>query len=352
MMASSIILEYIAPSLGVLVGNYMWLAPYQDIKVALQRGTLNQLNPLPWVFMLGNCIGWVTYGVLQQNVFVFCGNIFGLFLSVWFNLAASKLLYHENAANIGFVPVPIMQGPEEAVTTQERAAAVVGQEEAEAGSIPTTESADTTVATPVMPHLKVPRHDYYALGIVMVWVALLSILGFVTSLTQDQRQFVVGIAANINLLYFYAAPLSTIALVLKTRSTASIHTKTMVVNTTNGCFWAAYGFAVQDYFIYVPNGLGALVGLVQIVLFLVFRSSSSSSSSSSTKESSVSADATTAAECALVPVSMNDDKEVQLDVEAPQSAATLLTTPILEDAIETGEPTVLVLPASGEIKDR
>jgi solute carrier family 50 protein (sugar transporter) len=44
----------------------------------------------------------------------------------------------------------------------------------------------------------------------------------------------------------------------------------MCTNTLNGIFWAAYGLAILDPFIYVPNGLGAVLGTVQILLCVIF----------------------------------------------------------------------------------
>jgi hypothetical protein len=58
--------------------------------------------------------------------------------------------------------------------------------------------------------------------------------------------------------------------VLKTRNSRSIHVPTMVTNTANGAFWCAYGFAVQDYLIGGPNGVGAFLGGIQIVLCVLF----------------------------------------------------------------------------------
>ena len=43
-----------------------------------------------------------------------------------------------------------------------------------------------------------------------------------------------------------------------------------MTNTFNGAFWAAYGLAVQNWFIAVPNLLGASLGGVQALLCLVF----------------------------------------------------------------------------------
>ena len=45
------------------------------------------------------------------------------------------------------------------------------------------------------------------------------------------------------------------------------------MNTANAVFWTAFGFGVMDWFIIVPNGLGAVLGGVQMVLRVIVPSS-------------------------------------------------------------------------------
>jgi uncharacterized protein with PQ loop repeat len=77
---------------------------------------------------------------------------------------------------------------------------------------------------------------------------------------------IVGYCVNVNLFFFYGAPLISIVKVLKERNSAPIHLGTMITNTLNSTFWTAYGFAILDGFIFIPNGIGAMLGFVQIVL--------------------------------------------------------------------------------------
>lgn len=63
-----------------------------------------------------------------------------------------------------------------------------------------------------------------------------------------------GFTSNAILLIYYAAPLSTIFTVIKTRSSASLHLPLCIMNTINGVLWLIYGLALKDYFIWVPNG--------------------------------------------------------------------------------------------------
>jgi solute carrier family 50 protein (sugar transporter) len=75
------------------MANIMFASPIKDLQKAVKKGDLGDLNPTPWAFMLGNCLGWVTYGILLQNLWIFFGNAPGFIISVWLNLGAVKLLY-------------------------------------------------------------------------------------------------------------------------------------------------------------------------------------------------------------------------------------------------------------------
>ena len=125
-----------------------------------------------------------------------------------------------------------------------------------------TVTAQTTTMAPT-------SHEQMVIGNVIIWTVIISIISLV-DMTQRTRELIVGVIANINQLFFYGAPLSTIAQVLKERNSASIHIWTMVTNTANCCFWASYGLALQDPIVYVASGLGALLSFVQIVLVISF----------------------------------------------------------------------------------
>ncbi len=72
------------------------------------------------------------------------------------------------------------------------------------------------------------------------------------------------------LLIYYAAPLSVLAKVLSTKSSASLHWPLSVMSCVNGALWVSYGLAVDDVFIYGPNAVGATLGLVQLALVGIF----------------------------------------------------------------------------------
>lgn len=66
-----------------------------DLRRALKKGRLDELNPIPWAVMTGNCLGWAAYGYYTKDPFVLGANLPGIVLSLWLNLGASKLQYCE-----------------------------------------------------------------------------------------------------------------------------------------------------------------------------------------------------------------------------------------------------------------
>ena len=57
---------------------------------------------------------------------------------------------------------------------------------------------------------------------------------------------------------------------LRTRPSATIHAPIMVMNTSNSSFWCVYTLFQNDPWQCVPNGIGSVVGLVQISLACAF----------------------------------------------------------------------------------
>jgi solute carrier family 50 protein (sugar transporter) len=284
--ASEIVLEYVCPGAGTITAMLMWVAPWKDVQQATARGRLDDLNPLPWAFMLGNCIGWVTYSILIQNIFVLVANVPGLLLSVYYNMQALKLQFHEDrSTDLRKSIVSALEVEQELqsqaflLPTVELVTAEVLKESLEPDknqdAINDTNNTLLDYATIVwevaaQKRLSPAPHEKAVLFMVTLWVTTISLVTFADSFSGSVKENIVGAIVIGNLLFFYGAPLSTIATVLKTRNSRSIHVPTMITNTANGAFWCAYGIAVHDYLIGGPNGVGAFLGGIQIVLCVLF----------------------------------------------------------------------------------
>ena len=78
------------------------------------------------------------------------------------------------------------------------------------------------------------------------------------------------LAANGTLLFFYMSPLSSLFEVLRKHDSSSIVLPLAAMNTINGGLWCMYGLTLRDAFIWVPNGVGAALGAIQLTLRFMF----------------------------------------------------------------------------------
>lgn len=115
-------------------------------------------------------------------------------------------------------------------------------------------------------------HEMMVLGISAFWLLLISIAALTprSIMSSQSCTLMIGVAVNMNLVFFYGAPLSKIATVLETKSSNFIHVPTMFTSLVNGTLWFLYGVEVKEYFVAIPNGFGALLGVVQILLCVWF----------------------------------------------------------------------------------
>ncbi|KAG7359033.1 sugar efflux transporter [Nitzschia inconspicua] len=100
-------------------------------------------------------------------------------------------------------------------------------------------------------------HELMVLAMSGFWLCIFTMVVFTESVWDEEtRILILGITVNINLIFFYGAPLSKIAVVLETRCSKMIHVPTMICSLVNGTLWLVYGLGVEDYVIAIPNGLG------------------------------------------------------------------------------------------------
>jgi len=181
--------------------------------------------------MTGNCFGWLAYAYYSRDPFILASNIPGIIVSFWLNSGASKLQYYNE---------------------------VKSRDESNDSSNNSTKRA--TVFT---------SQDKLMLGVLSLWISILVCVGWLGVGTGHEKE-IIGILVNINLLFFYAAPLQTIQTVFVEKRSDTIHAPTMILNCANAGFWGAYGIATNNPVIYGPNGIGLFLGISQAALCYVY----------------------------------------------------------------------------------
>ncbi|EFJ52839.1 hypothetical protein VOLCADRAFT_115772 [Volvox carteri f. nagariensis] len=202
-----VLLKHIAPGLGCIIAFLMFVSPLKAVLQVRASKHLGDLNPLPLVAIIANCAAWLLYGCINADPYVILANEPGLLLGVFMTVSS-----------YGFAD---------------------------------------------------PRARDLMLKALLFFTVIISGAGITIALFVERdhtASLISGYTAVFVLLCYYGAPLSTISEVVRSRSSASLFWPISVMNTVNGLLWVAYGTAVEDLFIAVPNAIGATFGLIQLVL--------------------------------------------------------------------------------------
>lgn len=112
--------------------------------------------------------------------------------------------------------------------------------------------------------------------VVLIVVGELAFLGVLSALvltvvhTTKIRSDIVGSIAIVGNIMMYASPLSVMKLVITTKSVEYMPFFLSLFSMLNGISWTIYALIRFDPYIVIPNGLGSLLGVTQLVLYATF----------------------------------------------------------------------------------
>lgn len=90
----------------------------------------------------------------------------------------------------------------------------------------------------------------------------------------DTAVFHLGFVASGFTIAVYGSPLVTVTNVIRYKSTEFMTFSMCVATFVVSLLWTIYGQLVEDNFILVPNGIGVILGTVQLLLFVFYPSTS------------------------------------------------------------------------------
>ncbi|XP_014506583.1 bidirectional sugar transporter SWEET5 [Vigna radiata var. radiata] len=104
----------------------------------------------------------------------------------------------------------------------------------------------------------------------IIFLALLVFLVMTFVHTPNRRKVIVGpICIFFNILMYFS-PLTVMTRVIRTKSVKYMPFLLSFANFANGIVWTTYALLKWDPFIVIPNSLGTLSGLVQLILYVVY----------------------------------------------------------------------------------
>ena len=212
-----VFLSIVAPVIGVTLANVMFFSGVPAMLRCKREGMLGDMNPSPFPVVLANCVGWMGYSLLIHDYFLFVGNAPASMVGMYFTL-------------VGYGLSPL------------------GSE---------TRAQMERLVTGLM-------------GATLSVVFYIGMVAEDTEASLEHKRTVMGLFCNFVLLVYYASPLTTMRQVLEQKNSKSLFFPMALANTANGAAWFVYGIALNDPYLMVPNGIGAALGILQVVLIRAY----------------------------------------------------------------------------------
>ncbi|KAK6920733.1 SWEET sugar transporter [Dillenia turbinata] len=110
----------------------------------------------------------------------------------------------------------------------------------------------------------------FVLLIEIIFMALVIFITVQFFHTHSRRSMFVGILCCIFGIIMYGSPLTIMGRVIRTRSVKYMPFLLSLANFANGLVWSIYALLHFDPYVLVPNGLGFLLAVAQIVLYVTY----------------------------------------------------------------------------------
>ncbi|BAU01048.1 bidirectional sugar transporter SWEET6b-like [Vigna umbellata] len=105
----------------------------------------------------------------------------------------------------------------------------------------------------------------------LIFFAAVALVTMLALHGTKKRSLVVGILSDIFNVMMYVSPLTVMAKVIKTKSVKYMPFWLSVANFLNGLCWTTYALIHPfDLYVLISNGIGAISGLVQLLLYACY----------------------------------------------------------------------------------
>uniref|UniRef100_A0A0E0JJU9 Bidirectional sugar transporter SWEET n=1 Tax=Oryza punctata TaxID=4537 RepID=A0A0E0JJU9_ORYPU len=122
-----------------------------------------------------------------------------------------------------------------------------------------------------------PKHRVKVSSLLVMVFGVFALIVYASLALFDHqtRQMFIGYLSVASLIFMFASPLSIINLVIRTKSVEYMPFYLSLSMFLMSISFFAYGVLLHDFFIYIPNGIGTVLGVIQLVLYGYFRKGSS-----------------------------------------------------------------------------
>ncbi|KAK9266529.1 hypothetical protein L1049_021541 [Liquidambar formosana] len=214
-MVSRDVVRTVVGILGNIIALFLFLSPTPTFVRIWKKGSVEQYSPVPYLATFINCMVWVLYGlpmVRPHSTLVVTINGTGVVIELVF-LTLFVIYSTDRRQRLKVIAIALAE---------------------------------------------------------VIFIGTFAVFALTLTHSHEHRTMIVGFLCIAFNIMMYASPLSVMKMVIKTKSVEYMPFFLSLAAFANGVCWVAYALIQFDPFIAIPNGLGALFGLAQLILYATY----------------------------------------------------------------------------------
>jgi solute carrier family 50 protein (sugar transporter) len=208
---ADILTKTVAPALGAVLSNLLYLGPLSAHLAARRTGELGPLNPLLSSFILANTVGCVSFGFVLRDPYVLYSNLPGLYVALFYTLVVHRVVSSSALAR---------------------------------------------------------KIELIVTFWGVFWGVINSVVLFADN--HDLAVALTGWGCFTTSLFMFGVPLTVVRTVVTTKDTSLINRGFLVMQIVNCSMWTIYGIFTSNLVIILGNAIGLVLGLLQAGLVMAF----------------------------------------------------------------------------------
>ncbi|XP_022150093.1 bidirectional sugar transporter SWEET5-like [Momordica charantia] len=211
-MVSATVARNIVGIVGNVISFGLFFSPLPTFWKIIKNKSVEKFKPDPYIATVLNCMFWIFYGmpfVHSDSILVVTINGIGLVIELAY--LAIFVLFADNKRQVGI-----------------------------------------------------------CLLIEVIFVAIVVVITMLVLHETKNRSLMVGIICDIFNIMMYVSPLTIMKNVIMTKSVKYMPFTLSLANFFNGCIWTTYALIKFDIYMMISNGVGAVSGFLQLVLYAYY----------------------------------------------------------------------------------
>lgn len=200
--------------IGNIISGFLFLSPVPTFIAIWKKGSVEQFSPAPYLATLVNCMVWTLYGlpmVHPDSVLVVTINGSGCVIEIIY--VTLFLIYSDGNKRLKVLIWLVVE---------------------------------------------------------LVFIAALTFVTLSLVHNVEKRSAIVGTTCIVFNIMMYVAPLAVMKLVIMTKSVEYMPLSISLASFGNGVAWTTYSLLPFDKFITIPNGIGTLFSVAQLILYATY----------------------------------------------------------------------------------